>query len=87
MTRRIEVEPIDPSKYVELRPTRKASERAMVSHLFTDDDYWWPYRSAACGREIAGDRLTSDRLDMVEMCEQCRKRAGLDRKGARDAAA
>lgn len=59
---------------VKMRPIRKASERAMVSHLFSDDDYWWPYRSALCGREIEGARLTTERLDIVPLCAQCAKK-------------
>ena len=74
------------SEYRELRPKRSGGERAMVSHLFLDDDYdvWFPYRSALCGRELEGSRLSAERLDVVEMCEQCRKRAGWPRKGRRD---
>lgn len=75
------------SEYIEMRPRRTGRQRAMVSHLFTDDDYWWPYRSALCGREYEGSRLTDDRVDIVEMCLQCRKRSGLARKGARTDAA
>lgn len=67
----------------ELRPIRTRSNRAMVSHVFTDDDYWFPYRSALCGREFDSERLTAENLGIVEMCLQCRKRAGLPRKGVR----
>lgn len=58
------------SSYV-LRPRRAGKKKAMVSHLFTDDDYWWPYRSAACGREYAADRLSDVRLHVVPLCQQC----------------
>lgn len=58
---------------VQMRPVRSQAGRAMVSHLFTDDDYWWPYRTALCGREVRGDRLTGERLDMVPLCVQCAK--------------
>lgn len=85
MTPRIQ-QTADAADYKELRPLRMPNQRAMVSHLFTDADYWWPYRSALCGREIEGSRLTDENLGMVEMCLQCRRRAGLPRKGRRDAA-
>jgi hypothetical protein len=87
VTPRIKVEVVDASRYKEMRPIRRRQERAMVSHLFTDDDYWWPYRSALCGREFDGKRLTGERPEVVEMCLQCRKRAGLERKGRRTYAA
>lgn len=59
--------------FTRLRPRRSAHERAMVAHLFRDDDVWFPYRSAACGRELAGDRLTDENIDIVPLCAQCAK--------------
>jgi hypothetical protein len=56
-----------------LRPTRRGGDRAHRSHAFDDDNYWFPYRTALCGREIEGHKLTAERLEIVELCAQCKK--------------
>lgn len=56
-----------------LRLKRSGGDRAAVSHMFSDEDVWFPYRSALCGREVDAGKLTNERLDMVPLCVQCRK--------------
>jgi hypothetical protein len=57
-----------------LRPVRTKHGRTQVAHIFSDEDYWFPYRSGLCGKEIAAERLTSEGAEEMSVCQSCSKR-------------
>ena len=57
-----------------LRPRRGPHDRARVAHAFTDEDYWFPFRSALCGKEVDGGQLTEDDVEKFPVCQSCAKR-------------
>lgn len=67
-----------------LRARRVGKGKAHVAHVYPDDNYWFPYRTALCGREYPGEVLTDERIEIVSVCAQCQRH--LDRLGEMQAA-
>ena len=56
-----------------LRARRVGKGKAHVAHLYPEDNYWFPYRTALCGREYRGEVLTDSNLGIVTVCVQCQR--------------